>query len=85
MGLRDKIQDAKTQQLVINNSIKQLIQMQKPEYKYENTSVYVVLRLRTSVTKSHLQAKVTSLGYTMQKHGHFGKCAIVKMKYVSNV
>ena len=59
--------------------------MQKPEYKYENTSVYVVLRLRTSVTKSHLQAKVTSLGYTMQKHRHFGKGAIVKMKYVSNV
>ena len=85
MGLRDKIQDAKTQQLVKNNSIKQLIQMKKTEYKYENTSVYVVLRLRTSVTKSHLQAKVTSLGYTMQKHRHFGKCAIVNMKYVINM
>ena len=85
MGLRDKIQDAKTQQLVKNNSIKQLIQMKKTEYKYENTSVYVVLRLRTSVTKSHLQAKVPSLGYTMQKHRHFGKCSIVKMKFASNV
>ena len=84
MGLRDKIQDAKTQPLVINRSIKQfrLTQMQKHKYKYENTSLYVVLRLRTSVTKSHLQAKVTTLGYTMQKHRHFGKCAIIKMKYV---
>ena len=45
MGLRDKIQDAKTQPLVINRSIKQfrLTQMQKHKYKYENTSLYVVL------------------------------------------
>ena len=62
MGLRDKIQDAKTQPLVINRSIKQfrLTQMQKHKYKYENTSLYEVLRLRTSVIKSHLQAKVTT-------------------------
>ena len=62
MGLQDKIQDAKTQLLVINKSIKQfrLIHMQKHKHKYENTSMYVVLRLSTSVTKSHLQAKVTT-------------------------
>ena len=85
MGLRDKIQDAKTQLLVINRSIKQfrLTQMQKHKYKYENTSLYVVLRLRTSVTKSHLQAKVT----TDQSWPHDAKTqtAIVKMKYISNV